>query len=295
MAARLRAAGVGEVHEVRNAPDRVSLSALPVDVQGRPVFGIGTEQEMPQKRFEGQAAGGWSDTDGVEAVTPPVESASVGFAPVGLPAAGLGVIAGPSGAGLSTAAVTCAAAYARWAAASGAPTHCVLLTFVKDGLRRAPMRARAASPRAAQGVMWHRIACGEDEVAALARELTLRLGEKPPRLAGPATERTVVVVERPTEAEGTAALTELVALAKVARRADALVLFEFEQGTGAGVWDLFSALKQPTWGLALQPDEGESQSPFRERLGRVKRTNFPPGRGFAIEGGRVTPIHVAAV
>lgn len=105
--------------------------------------------------------------------------------------------------------------------------------------------------------------------------------------------RSVIVVERPAEAEGTPALAELAALAKAARRADALVLFEFEQGTGSAIWDLLAALKQPTWGLALQPDEGDSQSPFRERLGRVNRTDFVPGRGFMIEGGRVTPVHVA--
>jgi S-DNA-T family DNA segregation ATPase FtsK/SpoIIIE len=105
--------------------------------------------------------------------------------------------------------------------------------------------------------------------------------------------RGVIVVERPTEAEGTEALPILVALAKAARRADVLVLFEFEQGAAAGVWDLYSALKQPRWGLALQPDEGDGGSPFRENFGRVKRADFPVGRGFAIESGRVLPIHVA--
>lgn len=103
----------------------------------------------------------------------------------------------------------------------------------------------------------------------------------------------MIVVERPAEAEGTAALPLLVALAKTARRAGVLVLFEFESGTASAVWDLFHALKQPKWGLSLQPDQQESQSPFREDLGRVKRADFPPGRGFAIEGGRATPVQVA--
>jgi S-DNA-T family DNA segregation ATPase FtsK/SpoIIIE len=88
-------------------------------------------------------------------------------------------------------------------------------------------------------------------------------------------------------------MAELVALAKVARRSEVLVLFEFEQGAGGAAWDLFAALKQPRWGLTLQPDAQESQSPFRESVGRVQRADFPPGRGFAIEGGRVSPVHVA--
>lgn len=105
--------------------------------------------------------------------------------------------------------------------------------------------------------------------------------------------RGVIIVERPADAEGTAAMPELVALAKVARRAEVLVIFEFELGAGGSTWELFSAIKQPRWGLMLQPDAGESQSPFRESIGRVQRADFPPGRGFAIENGRVTPVHVA--
>lgn len=310
LSARLRTAGVAEVPEVRNAPDRVELSTLPIDVNGRPTFGIGTELAAP---YEGNDV-----------------ASSAGFAAVGLPPEGLGVIAGPSGAGLSTAAATCAAAYARWTEARGEPVKRILLTFTRDGLRGSSQTRSPGMPsRPVTGISWDRVACGEEEVTALARELTLELGGKPPRSAGlggllvgapagfggaaDATERgtepslepgagstaetrnkrLVIVVERPAEAEGTPALAELVALAKAARRARALVLVEFEQGTGAAVWDLFSALKQPTWGLSLQPDEGESQTPFRESLGRVKRAHFVPGRGVAIEGGRVTPVHVA--
>ncbi|WP_017792803.1 FtsK/SpoIIIE domain-containing protein [Leucobacter salsicius] len=320
LGARLRAAGVAELPKVRNAPDRIELSALPVEVRGRPVFGIGTAMAIVD--------GACDESDAGDASVPARE---VGFAAVGLPVAGLAVIAGPSGAGLSTAAATCAAAYVRWARGRNEPARRILLTFARAGLQQAQSESAQSAPVGG----WDRIACGEDEVAALARELTLELGGKPPRVMVPVgllagvpaagavdtgkldagkpdagkvveetvadqgslhgSERLVVVVERPAEAEGTVALAELVALAKAARRANALVIFEFEQGAGASVWELLSALKQPTWGLSLQPDEGESQSPFRENLGRVKRANFVPGRGFVIESGRVTPVQVALI
>ncbi|SDQ05996.1 FtsK/SpoIIIE domain-containing protein [Leucobacter chromiiresistens] len=275
LADELRAGRVAEAVPVRNAPTHPALTELPVEVAGRPAYGI--------------------DTDG--------------FAPLGMPLAGLGVIAGPPGSGLSTAARTCVHAYERWAAGRGAGVERVLLTCVPHGLRAAEE--------------WDRVAFGTDEVRDRARALTRALGGRPPsrRAASPtigsnvigggigdapvpeaegsaaafpsAGWRGVVVIERPADTEGTEALPELVALARAARRSDVLVLFEWEQGSGAGVWDLFTALRQPTWGLALQPDDSEGQTPFRESLGRVKRADFPAGRGVAIESGRVTPVHVA--
>ena len=330
LAARLQAAGVPRVPELRNAPDRVPLRDLPVEAAGRPVYGISTEEPGVEPAGSVARSGGAVGVGGV-AATVDVAGAAVGFAPVALPVAGLGVIAGPSCAGVTTAATTCAAAYVRWARAHNETVRCVLLTFAKHRDRggRGAHKPGQTSPN---GYLWDEMACGEEEVRERARSLTIELGGNPPQTRGLAgtwaapvgsvsvdssptgvtgdgagtdpertaeqtakqpAERTVIVVERPADAEGTTALNELVALAKAARRADALVLFEFEQGTGSAIWDLFAALKQPTWGLALQPDETESQSPFRENLGRVKRANFVPGRGFAIERGRVTPVHVA--
>ena len=284
LSAELRARGVRQVDEVRNAPERVPLSGLPREHSGRPVCGIDTRT----------------------------------FAPVTMPTTGLGVISGPAGSGQSTAALSCVEALERWAEARDTAVESALLTFTRDGVRSARD--------------WSRVACGEEDVASLSRHLILALGGRLPKTSGalfgagtsviggpiggpirapeavaprgeppdspgivfPGPGRHgVVVVERPAEAEGTEAFPLLVALAKAARRADVLVLFEFEQGTAQGIWDLFSALKQPSWGVALQPDEGESQTPFRESFGRVTRASFPPGRGFAVERGRVQPVHFA--
>lgn len=278
---RLKSKELVPVPFVRNAPELIPLEELPIESRGRPVFGIETE----------------------------------GFEPIGLPANGLGVIAGPAGSGLSAAVLSCATAFSRWAHQRSEPVERVLLSFV-------PARTGGLGGKAD----WNRSAEGPEAVAQLARDLTKALGGKPPAApvaptpsviggsiaagvlgdttAAPAASeeppvfptpgaRGVIVVERPTEAEGTEAMPMLIALAKAARRAEVLVLFEFEQGVASAVWELFSALKQPRWGLALQPDETDSGSPFRETFGRAKRADFPEGRGFAVEAGRVTPIQVA--
>ncbi|UOQ56477.1 FHA domain-containing protein [Leucobacter allii] len=197
------------------------------------------------------------------------------FRPVGMPTEGLVVISGPPGSGQSTAAGSAVAALRRWSGLRGERIETTLLSCADGGLL------------AAQD--WDRAASGTEEVRTLGEALLAALG------AGPAPgARGVIVVERPTDVEGTAALPVLVALAKAARRARALVVFEFEQGAAAGIWELFTALRQPRWGIALQPDAAESQTPFRESFGRVSRADFPPGRGFAVEGGRLTPVHIAA-
>jgi len=283
LAADLRHLGVPQAHELRNAPERIDLLELPPSRDDKAVFGIDT------RRLE----------------------------PVTMPASGLAVVAGPAASGLSSAALTLVAAQKRLAEEQHASIETVLLTLVPAGLR--------------SRTQWDRVGFGAEQVAELAWNLVEALGgkrstsrafgmpliggpiggasigtggattvppEEPTEPAEPFTfpqhgARGVIVIERPADAEDTEALPALIALAKAARRARVLVIFEFEQGTGTAIWDLFTVLKQPRWGLVLQPDEAESQSPFRESFGRVKRADFPPGRGFAVEGGRVTPMQVA--
>lgn len=271
---RLAAVRVTGPAQIRNAPERVSLDALPVEVGERPVYGIDT-----------RTLGG-----------------------VSLPLAGLGVITGPPGSGLSTATRSCVRALERWVLARGGAVDRALLSCAGSG------------DEGRDAVEWDSQAQGDTEVEVLARRLVVALGGRPHRAAAPFTgalggsfgveqpadevdteeplafprpgSRGVIVVERPGDAEESEALPQLVALAKTARRANVLVLFEYELG-GGGAWDLLAALKQPNWGLALQPDDSEGQTPFRETFGRVARADFPPGRGFAVERGRVTPVHVA--
>ncbi|MGO1538021.1 MAG: FtsK/SpoIIIE domain-containing protein [Leucobacter sp.] len=248
--------GVRQVPEIVHAPEFISLSELSPQVGDRPTYGINTRS----------------------------------FTPVGLPLSGLGVIAGPPGSGKSTAALAFVEAYSRWVAARDETLESVLLSFATGGLGE----SRA----------WDRMATVEDDVAQLAAELTVALGGTrgsmhaleanalPPMFPRTST-RGVIVVEQPAAAQSSTALAELIALVKISRRAGILMLVEYEQGAAHAAWELFSALKQPSWGVSLQPDSGDSQSPFRESFGSVKRSDFPPGRGFCAQAGHVTPVHIA--
>lgn len=205
---------------------------------------------------------------------PVVGIESQNFVPIGIPLTGLAVVSGPPGSGLTSALQTCVAACDRRAFGRGERVRRILLSLAENSLLW-------AGP-------WDRAAHGAEAVAAMARELITELGQG----ASP-NAHTVIAVERAAYAEGTEALSALVALAKVCRRAEVLLIVEYELGAAAGVWELLGVLKQARWGVALQPDETDSGTPFRNVFGRVRRGDFPPGRGFVIEGGRATPVQLA--
>jgi len=230
LARELREAGVRPVPQLRNAPTRIMLADLPTSHAERPVFGIETAT----------------------------------LAPATLPAAGLAVVCGHAGAGLSTAVNTVHDAVQRYWQGLGVETDVVVLRPALDA----------------------------EATAAAAHELCGRLDLAASSPFPEPGKRGVIVVERACDAEGTVALPALVALARAARRADALVVFEFELG-GLSSWELGTALQQPRWGVILQPDENDAPSPLRATLGRVRRADSPPGRGYAVERGRATPVQVA--
>lgn len=275
LARELRATGAAVAPEIRTAPEQLALLELPREDAGRPVVGIRTSD----------------------------------FAPATLPPAGLGVIAGPGGSGKTEALLSCTAAFERWAQARNEFADAMLLTPSAHGL---------AARRA-----WAAVAVGPDAGVLLADRILRAFGVAPPQpstsaLLGAArigssdpepdrdadTASTsddprsfspprLVVVEGSATLDSGPMLERVIALVKLARRANFLLLIDCEQGSGGTNWELFSAMKQPSWGVQLQPDDGETHTPFREDFGRVKRTDFPAGRGYAVERGVVTGIHIA--
>ncbi|UOQ61649.1 FHA domain-containing protein [Leucobacter rhizosphaerae] len=289
-----RAVRVGEGAEVQIAvpggsPDRAgldrSLAELAADllrcriapapvIQTEPV--LQTLQELPPS---GRGEHGGSKPDRRTRADQP-DRIAIGLRrdtleALTMPTRGLGVVFGPAGSGVTTALETCAVAWEEHGARHGVVVESILLTLQAHVSQEAGIE---------QARSWSRVASGEDAVAREAARLVDALQ---------GAQRMLVVVERAADAADPGAQRALAALARAARRSAALVLFDLEPGAAAQYWELLGALKQPTWGLTLQPDAGEPHSPFREPLGRARRADFAPGRGFAIEAGRVTPALIA--
>lgn len=152
----------------------------------------------------------------------------------------------------------------------------------------APRRTALSSWRG-----WTRAVSGVAEADALVRDVLL------PRVQAEADPNTsasfaVIVEGVPDFADGDAEMS-LTDMFLAARRNGHLVLGEGELGDlGSGYSSLLSELKQPRTGFILQPD-ADDEGVFRTPLGRIKRLDFPPGRGLWVKGGKTWRVQLPLV
>jgi S-DNA-T family DNA segregation ATPase FtsK/SpoIIIE len=101
------------------------------------------------------------------------------------------------------------------------------------------------------------------------------------------------VIEAPGDFTGTAAENALQDLVKAARTAGQLVVAEGETQSLQGSWGLVSAVRFSRRGIVLQPDQTDGDSLFRTSFPRVRRADFPRGRGLLVQDGRSQRVQVA--
>lgn len=190
--------------------------------------------------------------------------------PVGMPDDGLFIVAGPFGSGRTTAMTT-----AIRSMSSARPHRRRILISTRRG--------------ALAGLShWSASSADPDAAAALAAQLAGELeagrdDETPP----------LIVVDSVGDHEGAASEAQVVRLLKAARRVGASVLVEVDPVTAPAAWQLFAELKTARAGIVLRPDESDGSMIFRIPFPRGVRAEFPVGRGFLVEAGRITLLQVA--
>ena len=189
--------------------------------------------------------------------------------PVGFKADGVFLISGPPASGRTTAVATVIVALER--AAPG-------LAPVLFGGRRSPL--------AGLGI-WHQVATDPADVAEAAAKLEQAAA------AGGDGQRYAVVIESITEFLSTAADAPLAAMIKTLSRLGHVVIAEAETSALGGAWPLLNVVKSARAGLALQPEQGDGGLVYKTEFPRVRRSEFPPGRGLLVEGGHVRLLQVA--
>jgi DNA segregation ATPase FtsK/SpoIIIE, S-DNA-T family len=191
------------------------------------------------------------------------------LAPVGLPLRSPFMLAGPPGSGRTTAFVTLATALRR-----------------VGGARIVYLSSRRTSLGALD--LWDQQAANPEDVLALVKELTGAL-----EADSIAPGRLIVMIENYTELTGTPAEKPLEAFVKLAVRKEHFVVGEAESSTWSKAFALAGPFKSGRNGILLTPGDTDGDTLMNTPLGRMRRKDFPPGRGFLITAGRAAKIHVA--
>nr|WP_194720312.1 FtsK/SpoIIIE domain-containing protein [Cellulosimicrobium arenosum] len=191
------------------------------------------------------------------------------IAPVGLPPRGTMMLSGPPGGGRTTALVTIAQAIRR--VGSSRVVHL------------APRRTSISSLD-----VWDTSVSSPEDVVTLLESLTGALESGHLRPGG-----LTLLIESVTEFTGTPAEQPLAAFVRTAVRAEQLVVGEAESSTWGQAWALAQPFKAGRTGLLLTPGDVDGDTLLSTSLGRIRRVDFPPGRGFLILAGRARKMHVA--
>jgi S-DNA-T family DNA segregation ATPase FtsK/SpoIIIE len=102
-----------------------------------------------------------------------------------------------------------------------------------------------------------------------------------------------VMIEALTDLSGTLAEASVERLVKACIRSDQFVVGESESSTWGQAWALAQPFKAGRHGLLLVPGDMDGDTLLGTPLGRVRRADFPPGRGFLIGGGRAVKVQIA--
>lgn len=187
--------------------------------------------------------------------------------PKGIPTQGTFTVAGPPGSGRTTTLLTIATAFRRWNPAS---------RLVYVGSKRSVL---------ATAIEWTRSALDPSEAAELAPVAVDLLGE-----AGDGTPPGLVLIEDLAgflQTEADAPLQELI---KAVMANGHLVVADGEPVPLSGLQPLVQSARSSRVGLVLQPEQSDSVL-FRVQFPRLRKSDFPPGRGMYVGRGQL-PVTV---
>ncbi|WP_382309255.1 FtsK/SpoIIIE domain-containing protein [Herbiconiux sp. UC225_62] len=190
--------------------------------------------------------------------------------PFAVGARGALLVAGSAGSGRSTALATIATALRR----ADPRIRLVHISPRKTSLTPLPLWSLSMSDPA-------QVAAFADDVAAQLDAETLKPGDF------------AIVLENIGELNGSPLEADVDRLVKRALRDDVFVVGESESSTWSAAWTLGGSFKNAKRGLLLVPGELDGDTLLGTTLGRFKRSDLPPGRGFFIQGGRVVKLQVA--
>jgi len=115
-----------------------------------------------------------------------------------------------------------------------------------------------------------------------------------PYLEQPAGEKpsVAVFIEYYPEFGGTVAESALNEVAVLARRNGHPLIVDGEPGGFGGFQGFLNEVRQARTGFIVMPDANDGDNLFRTPLPRLKRSDFPPGRGVWVKAGKVFKVQI---
>lgn len=219
-----------------------------------PIEALPTEYSLTTlpSQVAGQPALGLSDLD---------------LSPVGFDPTGTIVVSGGPQSGRSTALAALAASLRRW----DPDIYAVYL-----GNKRSTLPSV---------IDWDEVLTAPQEVAERARELAGKIGEI-------TADKYVIVIEGLSDFSSMPTDSAIADLVKAVKRSDHLIIAESESHTWTSSFPIYGEMKSSRRGLLLQPESHEGDSILRTATPRVARSEFPPGRGFWIAGGKAVRVQI---
>ena len=101
-----------------------------------------------------------------------------------------------------------------------------------------------------------------------------------------------VFVEYYPEFGGSLAESALQEMAVLARRNGHPLFVDGEPSGFGGFQGFLAEVRQARTGLVLQPDQNDGDNLFRTPFPRIRRADFPPGRGFWVKAGKVHKVQI---
>ncbi len=194
--------------------------------------------------------------------------------PLGFPATGTFIIAGMPGSGRTNALRAISRSLRRWQ-----PT----MPMFYVGPRRSVVAGES---------LWTTVARDPDEIRDLSIELKPLAEATPPSDDIPGF---VLAIEGISELVNTPVEAGLLEVIKLARRNGHLVVAENETaGWGAG-WPLIAEVRNNRHGIVMQPDPMDGDLLFKVALPRIKRAEYPLGRGVYARAAKIWTVQVPLV
>jgi S-DNA-T family DNA segregation ATPase FtsK/SpoIIIE len=187
--------------------------------------------------------------------------------PATLPTDGTFTLAGPPGSGRTTALIAIAASFRRWRPDA---------RLVYFGSKRSPL---------ASAVGWDLAALDMPEAVELATKVAAFLGD-----AGDGSAPGVVIIENLTDFVQSPADSAMQEMIKTVTANGHLVVSDGEPTPLSGLPQLVQAARASRVGVVLQPEQGDGTL-FRAQFPRVKKADFPSGRGLYVAKGQ-SPVIV---